>query len=284
MNRIAAVGTGRAGAAAPASDPAPLRVRAASPRLQRLRVIFALMVREMGTKFGRSAGGYLWAIAEPLGGILLLAVAFSLALRSPPLGTSFILFYATGIMPFSMFNALSRGVSGAVSSNKGLLTYPVVSTLDAVLAKVVLNFLTTALVAALLFAGILFSVDMHVNLALGPITLSFALAALLGTGIGTLNCVLFGFFPTWKNIWAVLTRPLFIISGIFFTYESVPQAFQAVLWWNPLVHVIGVMRSGFYGGYEPHFVSYPYVLGIAFGTFVIGGYLLRRHASFLIEQ
>ena len=46
--------------------------------LQRLRVIFALIVRDMNVKFGRSVGGYLWAIAEPLGGIVLLAVAFSL--------------------------------------------------------------------------------------------------------------------------------------------------------------------------------------------------------------
>ena len=31
-----------------------------SPRFQRLRVLFALVVREMGTRFGRAAGGYLW--------------------------------------------------------------------------------------------------------------------------------------------------------------------------------------------------------------------------------
>ena len=44
------------------------------PRFQNLRVIYALILREMGAKFGRSAGGYAWAIAEPLGGILLLAI------------------------------------------------------------------------------------------------------------------------------------------------------------------------------------------------------------------
>lgn len=283
MNTVSLPGATIA-ADAPAPPFPPVRPRRPHPRLQRLRVLFALMVREMGTKFGRSAGGYLWAVAEPLGGILLLAVAFSLALRTPPLGTSFMLFYATGIMPFSMFNALSKGVGGAISSNKGLLAYPVVSTLDAVLAKVALNFLTIALVGALLFAGILATVDAQANLDLGPIALSFALAGALGTGVGTLNCVLFGFFPTWKNVWAVLTRPLFIVSGIFFTFESVPRDFQAVMWWNPLVHVIGVMRTGFYGGYDARYVSYPFVLGVSFGTFVVGAYLLRRHTSFLIEQ
>lgn len=263
-----------------APPPQPLR----RLRGQRLRVVFALMVREMGTRFGRSAGGYLWALAEPLGGILLLSVAFSLALRKPPLGVSFILFYATGMMPFTMFNTLSRGVGSVIGANRGLLTYPVVGTLDAVFATAALNFLTTGMVAFLLFAGIVMTLGLHVNLALGYVVTAFGLAALLGLGVGTLNAVLFGFFPTWKNIWAVLTRPLFILSGIFYTFETVPASFQQVLWWNPLVHVIALMRAGFYGAYDPQFVSYPYVLGFGLVPFVAGAYLLRRHASFLIEK
>jgi capsular polysaccharide transport system permease protein len=264
--------------------PEPPARTAGRVRFQRLRVLFALVVREMGTRFGRSAGGYAWAIAQPLGGIMMLAIAFSLALRSPPLGSSFILFYSTGIIPFHLFNAMAKGVSGAVGSNRGLLTYPVVTPLDAILAKAALSFVTLLMVAVLLFSGIILVLGVHVNLELGPAALAFTLAALVGIGVGTLNCVLFGFFPTWKNVWGVLTRPLFIVSGIFFTFESVPPSFQAVLWWNPMVHVIAVMRTGFYGAYEPHFVSLPYVLGVAGITFSVGAYLLRRHSAFLIEQ
>lgn len=247
-------------------------------------MIAALAIRDMGATYGKSVGGYFWAVAQPLGGIVLLAVAFSLALRTPPLGTSFMLFYATGIVPFTMYRAISGGVSAAVSSNRGLLAYPVVSVLDAVLAKVLINLVTFAMIGAILFAAIIAVFDLHVNLDLWAVTRAMALGVLLGLGVGALNCVLFGFFPTWKNVWGVLNRPLFIVSGIFFTFESAPPQFQAVLWWNPLVHIIGVMREGFYGTYDAHYVSYPYVLGIALGTFVLGGWLLRRHASFLTEQ
>jgi capsular polysaccharide transport system permease protein len=253
-------------------------------RFQRLRVLFALVLREMDTRFGRSSGGYLWALGEPLGGILLLAVVFSLALRSPPLGSSFILFYATGMVPFTMFKTMSNGVAGAISSNKGLLTYPVVTVLDAVLAKFVLNLLTLAAIALILFAGIILILGLHINLDLGAVAAAIGMAAVLGLGVGTMNCALFGFFPTWKNVWTVLTRPLFLISGIFFTVESVPTSYQALLLWNPLVHVIGVMRAGFYGSYEPAYVSYPYVLGLGLGLFAVGAVLIRRHASYLIER
>ncbi len=255
-----------------------------SVRFQWLRVLLALMVREMGAKFGRSAGGYFWAIAEPLGGIVMLALAFSVALRSPPIGTSFFFFYATGMIPFSLYMKVQGAAASAVRSNKGLLTYPVVTPLDAVLANFILGTLTMMVVGVIVFTGIVLIEDVHVNFNPPLVLLSMGMAAVLGLGVGTLNCVLIGFLPTWKNVWGVVTKPLFLLSGIFYTYDSVPAAFQSVLWYNPLVHVVGMMRSGFYGVYRDEYVSVPYVMGIALGTFVIGAWLLRRHASHLIEQ
>lgn len=254
------------------------------PRHRWARVMAALVIREMATRFGRSAGGYLWAILEPLGGIVLLSIAFSLALRKPPLGTSFILFYSSGIIPFTMYGSMARAVSQSISSNKGLLSYPVVTALDAVLAKFVLTFLTTLMTSALLATGIILFFRLHVTLDLWALSAAFCLAALIGLGVGTLNCVLFGLYPTWRNVWSVVTRPLFILSGVLFLFESVPPAFQKVLWWNPITHVIALMRSGFYGSYHPSFVSYPYVIAFSLTLFVVGAYLLRRHTRLLLDQ
>jgi capsular polysaccharide transport system permease protein len=265
-------------------SPPPLPPKAGRLRFRRLRVLGALVIREMGTKHGRSAGGYLWALLEPLAGNFLLSIIFSLALRTPPLGTSFMLFYATGIVPFSMFQTISKGISGAVKSNKGLLNYPVVTALDAVFAKFALTFMTMLLVAAVLMSGIIVFQHLHVSLDLAAVALAFVCAALLGLGVGTLNCVLFGLYPTWSNVWSVLTRPLLFISGVLHTYDAAPPNFQAILWWNPLVHIVGMMRSGFYGFYDSSYISVSYVLGVAGTLFVIGAYLLRRHESLLLEQ
>ena len=268
--------------------PAPVSSPAAPPRppvfLPRLRILFALVVREMSTRFGRSWGGYLWAIAEPVGGILLLTLAFSFIVRKPPIGTSFALFYATGIIPFFVFSNISRSVSQAISSNQGLMRYPVVRPLDAVFAKFLTDFLTMAVVGVLLFTAIIRWYAVPVNLDLAAIFNGFLLMGLLGLGIGTLNCVLFGFWPTWKNIWNVLTKPLFLLSGMFYTFEAMPGQLQDVLWFNPLLHCIAYVRSGFYGGYDPDYVSPLYVLAVSGAPFVLGAYLLRRHASALIEK
>lgn len=265
-------------------SPSKAALRPAMPRFRWLRVVSALVIREMATRFGRSSGGYIWAILEPLGGIALLSIAFSLALRKPPLGTSFMLFYASGMVPYTFYNAMARGISQAVSSNKGLLSYPVVTTLDAVIAKFVLTFFTSLMTAVLLISGIVLVFSLHVVLDPAALITAFALASLIGLGVGSVNCVLFGLYPTWKNVWSVLTRPLFIFSGTLFLFESVPPVFQSILWWNPLTHVIALMRSGFYGSYDPLFISYPYVIGFGLTLFVIGAYLLRRHARLLLDQ
>jgi capsular polysaccharide transport system permease protein len=251
--------------------------------LQRLRVLFALIVREMGTRFGRSWGGYIWAIVEPLGGILLLTLAFSFAFRKPPLGTNFALFYATGIIPFMLFSNVCNSVGQAIATNRGLLTYPVVRPLDAVLAKFLTSFLTLLVVGLLLYSGIIAFYRLPVSLDPAAVFNGFLLMGLLGLGLGTLNCVLFGFWPTWRHIWNVATRPLFIVSGMFFTFESLPPQAQTVLWYNPLIHAVGLVRSGFYGGYDAHYVSPGYVLSIAGISFLIGAYLLRRHTTALLE-
>ena len=268
----------------PAAPLPPRPVRIGRPAFQRLRVIAALVMRSMGTRKGRASGGYIWAILEPLGGTLLLALAFGVMLRSPPLGNSFILFYATGVVPWRLYGAMARQVAGSITTNRGLLSYPVVNPLDAVFAKFTLTFLTDFFVATVLFSAIALFTDADMVVDLGRAATAFVLASLLGLGVGTVNCVLTGFFPTWRNIWSVISRPLFLASGILYLYEGVPPSFQAILWWNPVIHVTAMMRSAFFGSYDPTFISVPYVLGIAATLFLTGGWLLRRHASFLIEQ
>ena len=80
-------------------------------RYRTLRTIVALVLREMTTSYGRSPGGYLWAVVQPVGMIVMLSVAFSLLLRSPSLGTSFILFYSTGILPLRVYQEVAGSVS-----------------------------------------------------------------------------------------------------------------------------------------------------------------------------
>ncbi|MDX1779817.1 MAG: ABC transporter permease [Thalassovita sp.] len=264
--------------------PSPRRALSPPRRFAAARTITALILREMSTQYGRTPGGYIWAIVEPLVAILLLSIGFSLVMRAPALGTSFLLFYATGYLPFDLYNAIARTTERALNFSRPLLRYPVVTWADAILARFLLNGLTGILVAFLLFSGILLVIDAHTVLDPPPIVGAMGLAMLLGLGVGTLNCTLSGLFPLWEVIWTILTRPLFLASGVFFTYDGLPAVAQNILWYNPLLHITGLMRSGFYPTYSASYVSIPYVLLSSMTLLALGLILTGRYHRDILNR
>ena len=252
--------------------------------LASLRTITALILREMATTYGRSPGGYLWAVLEPVAGVALLSLVFSLALRNPSLGTNFQLFYATGIVPSGIFSTVSGRVAQSVSFSRPLLTYPSVSFMDAILARFILNMLTQIMVSYVIFAGILMLFDTMVIIKLPAIAGAVALAGMLALGIGTLNCFLFTLFPLWAQIWGILMKPIFIISCIFMVFDDLPSWAREILWYNPIVHIVGLMRYGFYSTYHASYVSVGFVMGISAVCMVMGVLLLRKHQRSLLSR
>lgn len=244
----------------------------------------ALVLREMSTTYGRSPGGYLWAILEPAAGIALLTVIFSFAFHTPALGTNFALFYATGLVPLMFFTSLSGRVANSVTYSRQLFAYPSVTFLDAIIARFLLNALTQVMVAYVIFTGILLAFDVPVLLNLGAIAASLTLSALLALGVGTLNCFLFTQFPVWAQIWSILTRPLFVVSCVFMLFDQVPSWAREWLWYNPIIHTVGMMRHGFYSTYHAAYVSAGYVLAVSLVCGVTGLLLLHRYQDELLER
>ncbi|MBB3995904.1 capsular polysaccharide transport system permease protein [Sulfitobacter undariae] len=240
------------------------------------RAVVALILREMATKYGRSPGGYAWAIMEPLGGILVLGFGLSILIQTPPLGTSFLLFYATGLLPFTLFQQLNSNIGRAINFSRALLFYPAVTWVDAVLARFILDSLTNIVVMCILFTGLIIATDTRALIDFGPVIEAVILMAFLGLSIGVLNCVLFGLFSVWMSIWGIATRPLFFISGVFFLYEDMPATIQNILWYNPLLHITGLMRRGFYGNYDATYFDASYVIGVSLICLFLGVVLLGR--------
>ncbi len=255
-----------------------------SRRLRTPRAVMALVLREMATTYGRSPGGYLWAILDPVGAIALFSIIFSVMFSSPGLGTSFPLFYATGYLPFMMYNDVANKTAVSIRFSRPLLQYPSVSFLDALLARFLLNGLTHVLVFFVVTGGLWLFLDAIATLNFPAILLSMTMALALALGIGALNCYLMARFPVWERVWQIATRPLFIVSGVFFLYDTLPENIRFFMWFNPLTHVIGVMRQGFYATYQPHWISPVFVFAISSLCFTLGLALLYRHHRDLLND
>jgi capsular polysaccharide transport system permease protein len=252
-------------------------------RARTLRAVFALMLREMSTTYGRSPGGYLWAVAEPVLALAALSAVFSLALQSPPLGESFALFYATGYLPFMLFNDVANKSATSLNYSRPLLQYPAVTFSDVLFARALLQVLTHVLIAYLMFFGLVAGAGAELHPDYLRLAQSYVLGALLGLGTGAFNCYLMTAFPAWERVWQIITRPLFLISGLFLPFSAMPQQAQDILWWNPLIHVVGFLRQGIYPHYEGAYLSALYPMTLALALLALGLLLLWRSHARLIE-
>lgn len=250
------------------------------------RTVLALVLREMETSYGRSPGGYLWAILEPVGAITLftLVIALGLRLKNPSIGNNFMLFYATGFLPYTFFMQTNMRVAKCLRYSRQLLKYPRVTFVDAIIARFIVYVITHLMVFYVLMTGIHVAFGLPVLLDIQAIALALTLAATLGLGVGCLNCFLMSFFPIWENIWAIMTRPLLLLSTVIYTYEEIPWQFQDVIWYNPLVQIIGLMRRGFYPTYEANYASVVYVFAVALAPMALGMVLLYRWNRVLMNR
>lgn len=248
-----------------------------------LRVLFALVMREMATRYGKSAGGYVWAILEPLIWIALFSAIFGYIARNPPIGEHFPLFYATGYLPFHLYMEVSNTVGMSVQVNKNLMSFPRITLIDAVLSRFILQIITNIVVSFVILSFMLRIFDDQTRIDLGPLFTGFGLAALFGLGVGAFNCVLFAYSPTWQRIFGIVNRPMFLISGVFFTYESLPREARDILWWNPLIHAVGLAREAFYPIYEAGYASVGYAVGIALLLIMLGILLLRALRAEILD-
>ncbi len=236
----------------------------------------ALILREIGSRDSRSSLGFLWSVIDPIGTIILLSFAFSIIMRTPRLGTNFPLYYVTGVVPFHLYSQISNRVAGSVRFSRQLLGFPSVTVLDALFARFILNILIDVLVFIVLTWGILAYYHLRVYIDVQSAMLSIAMAGALALGVGTFNCVLFIAVPSYENLWSMISRPLFLASGVMFLINDLPAPVFHILWWNPAAHVVGEMRHAFFPGYDAAYVTPAYVFLFSLTAFVIGLVTLQR--------
>lgn len=245
------------------------------------RVINALILRDMRTRFGRSHFGYLIAILWPFVHIFVIVAIFAVMGRAAPVGDDVVLFLATGLTPYIIFLYVSRNIMISVMSNKPLLYFPSVKVIDIVLARWVLEFITAFAVIFLCMAALWAGDSDPIPRNIPEAVLACLATVLFATGLGVLNAVICCLAPMYATAYLLVTVTLYISSGIMFIPEALPQEARDALLWNPLLHCVGWLRSAYYPGYGET-VDRLYVVLFG-GTSLVIGLLgerwVRTHAA-----
>lgn len=209
------------------------------------RVIYALILREVRTRFGRHKLGYLWALIEPTLHIGVFWTLFYLGGRQTVGSMSVPLFIATGLMSFFTFQQTYFRLNGSIRSNFALLAHRQVKPLDVVIARALLEGATTLCVLVLfIVAAIYFGEDLRLRDPLKAIA-ALILLWVMGIGLGLLLESLSAALQSLRLLVNVLTRFLYFTSGIFFTLSMLGGQTQKFLLYNPLLHLVETVRYSF---------------------------------------
>lgn len=240
-----------------------------------IRVIKALMIRELTTRFGRENIGFLWVMAEPLLFALLVGLLWR-AIKGPEIsGIDITAFAATGYIPLVLFRStVSRSVS-AFKANSSLLYHRQIKILDLILVRFLIEFIGHMM--AYLFIGLLLHMAgiFPVPYDMGFVVLGWLYYSLFTLSVALLIAPLSEMSEILEKIIPVSTYLMIPFSGAFYLVSSLaPDAANFVLY-SPPVHGMEMMRYGIFGPTTYPQYDFFYPLAVCMPIMLIGLALCR---------
>ena len=243
-------------------------------------VLFALLLRELKTRFGGRWLGVIWVVAEPLAHVLLLMLVFGYLRHRLLSGVDYAMFLVAGLLPFLMFRNVALRLMDAVDSNRGLFGYRQVKPMDAMVSRAVLEVCVYSAVY-LLVLGLMGWLGYAVAPARPLELMATSVVLLLGAfGLGLVLAIVTDNVPKARGLVRIAFFPIYLISGVILPVQALPAEVLPWLLWNPVLHALEISRGLFFRGYTTvSDASAAFVFACALVALALGLslYRVRRH-------
>jgi capsular polysaccharide transport system permease protein len=241
------------------------------------RVVGALLIREIYTRFGREGLGFAWIVAEPLVFAIPVLLTWS-AVRAPyEYGLKMMPFLWTGYLPLLMFRHVGSRMLLFVRVNAGLLYHRQVTIFDIFAARCLLEIISS--ITAVLVSGILFYavglIDAPVDLPMFYLGYFYMIwwCAVVGLVIGALSER-----TEWADkIWMPYSYLYIFFGGVFWMAEWLPPTLRSWALLQPSVQAYELIRAGMFGSTVRTYGD-PAYLTAALAVLTLIGLLLMRDA------
>lgn len=212
-----------------------------------MRVIGALLMREIITRFGRHNIGFLWLFAEPMMFTLGVTALWNAAKATHGSSLSITAFAVTGYSSVLLWrNTVSR-CSNAITPNLSLMYHRNVRVIDIYASRIILEMAGATIsfiVLTLLFTSIGW---MQPPDDILKIVFGWMLLAWFGASLAMVIGALSERSELVEKIWHPISYLLFPLSGAAFMVDWLPPAAREVVLWLPMVHGVEILREGYFG-------------------------------------
>ncbi len=249
-----------------------------------INVVRALYYREILTRVNKTQFGILGLYFEPLANILLLVSLFGIRRGFEPiLEVDLVMFFASGILTYNIFRSISIRSINSLEANKALLTYKRVKPIDTIISRTIVEMLSLGIVFGFIIIGYSIIKEKWFIVNLPIILYSFLCISILSFGLGLILMIAGFRFPILQTTLPIILRPLYFISGIFFSLQNLPQWLKPFLSWNPILQAIELSRRGFSEKYflDP-LISASYLFSFVLVTLTVSLYIYQKNERLLV--
>ena len=253
-------------------------------------LLWNLTLRELRSKYKRSALGWFWSLLNPLSSIVIYSVVFgSLFKLDAPKGnpsglSSFTLWLTCGLLPWNFFATAIGAGTGSIVGNASLIK-KVYFPREYLVASTILSWLVSFLIemTVLVFTFLLWG---HVAFQWLPVLLVVAvIQAFFGLGLGLALSALNVYFRDIQHLIGIVLQIWFYLTPIVYSMERyIPGRWQSVYKLNPMVHFVTVYRNLLFDGRWPGGESVAFLVLGSLISLIGGLFVFRKLEPRMVEE
>lgn len=248
------------------------------------RVIGALLMREILTRFGRHNIGFLWLFVEPMLFTLGVTALWTATKSVHGADLPIVAFALTGYSSVLVWRNMSSRCIAAIQPNLALMYHRNVKVFDVFAARVLLEGVGATMSFTIL-SVIFISLEMlkppeDVLEVIG----GWLLLAWFGMSLAFLLGALSERSELVDKFWHPAAYLLFPLSGAAFMVDTLPPAFQKVVLALPMVHGVEIIREGYFGSQFHAHYDVSYVVMICTGLTIMALAQLRVVSRGIIPE
>lgn len=247
-----------------------------------IRVIGALLMREVLTRYGRHNIGFLWLFVEPMLFTLGVTALWTAAKATHGSNLPIVAFALTGYSSVLLWRNMPSRTVGSIGPNLALMYHRNVKVMDVFLSRLILEAMGASISFVVL--GLFF---ISVGWLKPPedilqVLFAWFMLAWFGSALALLVGSVSERSEIVEKLWHPAMYLLFPLSGAGFMVEWLPHTAQEVILLLPMVHGVELLREGYFGSAVRAHYDVPYMASICLILTVLGlaqeRYISRRVA------
>jgi ABC-type polysaccharide/polyol phosphate export permease len=211
------------------------------------RVIGALLMREVLTRYGRHNIGFLWLFFEPMMFTLGITALWTLAQATHQSNLPIVAFALTGYSSVLLWRNMPARCIGSITPNLSLMYHRNVKVIDIFVSRLLLE--VAGATMSFIVLGLFFN-------AIGwlkppedilKVIEGWAMLAWFGAALAIFLGAMSERSEIVEKVWHPAAYLLFPLSGAAFIVDVLPPQAREVILLLPMVHGVELLREGYFG-------------------------------------